>query len=71
MCEVVLVCVHLLVQDGTTPLYVASAHGHCEVAKMLLEAEANVHMKDNVSESCSSDDVYAQAKSTVCTVSAN
>ena len=47
------------VQDGATALYMASQEGHCEVVRMLLEAKADVNMKDNVSESCSSDGVCA------------
>ena len=46
-------------QDGSTALHLASAYGHCEVVRMLLEAKADVNMKDNVSESCSSDGVGA------------
>ena len=67
MCELVLVCVHLLIliQDGSTALIVASQEGHCEVVRMLLEAKADVNMKTNVSESCSSDGVCALAESIV------
>ena len=42
------------VQDGLTALHAASSEGHCEVVRMLLEAKADVNMKNNVSESCSS-----------------
>ena len=35
--------------------YVASQEGHCEVVRILLEAKADVNMKDDVSESCSHD----------------
>ena len=55
----------LHVQDGATPLYAASQEGQCEVVRMLLEAKADVNMKDNVSESCSSDGVCALAESIV------
>ena len=53
------------VQDGTTALHAASQEGHCEVVRMLLEAKADVNMKNNVSESCSSDGVCALAESIV------
>ena len=53
------------VQDGSTALIVASQEGHCEVVRMLLEAKADVNMKTNVSESCSSDGVCALAESIV------
>ena len=53
------------VQTGSTALHAASAYGHCEVVRMLLEAKADDNMKNNVSESCSSDGVCALAKSIV------
>ena len=53
------------VQDGSTALYMASQEGHCEIVRMLLEAKADVNMKDNVSESCFSDGVCALAESIV------
>ena len=69
MCELVLVCVHLLITDsvqtGSNALYVASQEGHCEVVRMLLEAKADVNMKNNVSESYSSGGVCALAESIV------
>ena len=43
----------------------ASRGGHCEVVKMLLEAKADVNMKNNVRESCCSDGVCALAESIV------
>ena len=43
------------VQDGFTALLVAAQEGHCEIVRMLLEAKAAVNMKNNVSESWSSD----------------
>ena len=49
------------VQNGFTALHAASQEGHCEFVRMLLEAKADVNMKDNVSESCSSDGVCALA----------
>ena len=54
------------VQTGFTALIVASQEGHCEVVRMLLEAKADVNMKNNVSESCSSDGVCALAESINC-----
>ena len=45
------------IQDGFTALLVAAQEGHCEIVRMLLEAKADVNMKNNVSESCSSDGV--------------
>ena len=36
-------------------MFAASQEGHCEVVRMLLEAKAKVNMKNNVSNSCSSD----------------
>ena len=46
---------HDPVQGGATALYVASQEGHCGVVRILLEAKADVNMKDGVSESCSHD----------------
>ena len=71
MCEPGLFCgficssSHDRAQDGATALHVASQGGHCEVVRMLLEAKADVNMKNNVSESCSSDGVCALAESIV------
>ena len=53
------------VQDGFTALLVAAQEGHCEIVRMLLEAKADVDMKNNVSESCSSDGVCALAESSI------
>ena len=53
------------VQDGFTALLVAAQEGHCSVVRMLLEAKADVNMKNNVSESCSSDVVCALAESSI------
>ena len=38
-------------QNGFTALHIASQEGHCGVVRMLLEAKADVSMKDNVSHS--------------------
>ena len=35
-------------QDGYTALHAASQEGYCEVVNMLLEAKADVNLKDNV-----------------------
>ena len=40
------------VQTGATALYVASQEGHCEVVRMLLDAKADLNMRENVSERC-------------------
>ena len=53
------------VQDGSTALHMASQKGHCEIVRMLLEAKADVNMKSNVSESCSSDDYLTPRLSSV------
>ena len=53
------------VQNGSTALLVAAQEGHCGIVKMLLEAKADVNMKTNVSESCSSDGVCALAESSI------
>ena len=45
------------VQDGFTALLVAAQEGHCGIVRMLLEAKADVNIKNNVSESCSSNGV--------------
>ena len=42
-------------QDGSTALLVASQEGHFRVVRMLLEVKADINIKDNVSESCSSE----------------
>ena len=53
------------VQDGSTALVVAAQKGHFGIVRMLLEAKADVNMKDNVSESCSSDGVCALTESSI------
>ena len=53
------------VQNGSTALFDAAERGHCSVVRMLLEAKADVNMKNNVSESCSSDGVCALAESSI------
>jgi ankyrin repeat protein len=37
------------IQDGETALALASGNGHVEVVKVLLAAEADVHVEDDVS----------------------
>ena len=41
----------------------ASQKGHCKVVRLLVEAKADVNIKDNVRESCFSDCVCALAES--------
>ena len=53
------------VQNGSTALLIAAQKGHCGIVRMLLEAKADVNMKNNVSESCSSDGVRALAESSI------
>ena len=36
--------IHMACDDGATPLYIASWHGHVEVARMLLEQGADIHL---------------------------
>ena len=50
------------VQTGSTALLVAAQEGHCGVVRMLLEAKADVNMKNNVNESYSSDSVCILAE---------
>ncbi len=51
VCTSLLVCSSSLdsVQDGFTAMMVAAQNGHCGVVRMLLEAKANVNIKNNVS----------------------
>ena len=49
------------VQTGSTALLVAVQEGHCGIVRMLLEAKADVNIK-NVSESCSREGVRALVK---------
>ena len=50
--EVVVLCIYSFdsKQDGSTALHVASQEGECEIVQILLEAKADVNVKDNVSE---------------------
>ena len=48
-------------KNGFTALLVAAQEGHCGIVRILLEAKADVNMKNNVSKSCSSDGVCALA----------
>ena len=59
------------IQDGATALIVASQEGHHEIVRMLLEAKADVNMKDNVSESCYSDGICVPASPALLTVCTN
>ena len=61
------------VQDGFTALLVAAQEGHCGVVRILLEAKADVNMKNSVSESCSSNGVvyWLSPVLSVCGVSDN
>ena len=61
------------VQDGYTALLVAAQKGHCGIVRMLLEAKVDVNMKNNVSESCSSNGVvhWLSPVLSVCVVSDN
>ena len=36
------------IQDGASPLYLASQEGHASVVGILVEAGADVHQTDNV-----------------------
>ena len=53
------------VQNGFNALLVAAQEDHCGIVRMLLEAKADVNMKNNVSENCSSDGVCALAESSI------
>ncbi len=50
MCQTLLV---ESVQNGTTALHAASWNGHCEVVGLLLDAKADISIKNNVSLSAS------------------
>ena len=38
-----------VLQDGRSPLYMASREGHLDVVKTLIEAGANIHQAEKVS----------------------
>ena len=43
------ICFSVIVQDGETPLYMASRSGHYKVVEVLLTAGADVNSVDKVS----------------------
>ena len=44
-----LVMMSFVLQDGCSPLYIASFYGHLEVMKTLIEAGANINQANKVS----------------------
>ena len=44
-----LVMMTFVLQDGWTPLYIASNRGHLDIVKTLIEAGANVNQTNKVS----------------------
>ena len=42
-------CVHTHIQTGSTALYAAAENGHLEIVNMLIDANADVNIKANVS----------------------
>ena len=48
-CGVYILLIHVHVQDGMTPLYIASRKGHGAVVKLLLEQHADVSISKTVS----------------------
>ena len=49
---ITLLLTHVLIQDGSTALHVASALGQLDVVRVLIEKGATVDYKDKVSQSC-------------------
>ena len=55
MCELLLLRTSLnSVQNGATALHMASQEAYSDVARMLVDAKADVNIKNSVSESCCS-----------------
>ena len=51
-CIIDFVCMPILPQDGTTPLYVASESNHVEVIKLLLASGAKINLGRKVRDQC-------------------
>ena len=45
-------CVSLLLQSGDTALHLACFHGYLDIAKLLVEHGANLHIVNKVSSAC-------------------
>ena len=39
---------YLHMQDGKTPMYIASQHGHTDIVRLLLENKADPNISDEV-----------------------
>ena len=62
VCELLLRTSLNSVQNGATALHMASQEAYSDVARMLVDAKADVNIKNSVSESCCSDCVCILAK---------